>query len=246
MAAEELTVRGLTGVDMTLRIAGPGTRSYAFIIDWHVRAFAALAWALVGVLLRQEVPAAAGGKVTSNPIMIALMVGAGLTYFLYHPALELLMRGRTPGKRIAGARIVTVEGQMPGAGALLMRNLFRLIDSLPALYLVGLVCCLVTRQRVRIGDMTAGTVLVLDAADSARAFSRWGAMLGRSSLAPEALRLTQELLERWGALEEAQRLALARALLAKIEPRRDAAQLAALDARDLRARLESYLAPGRP
>lgn len=245
MAADELTVRGLTGVDMTLKVAGPGTRSYAFIIDWHVRVLAVLAWALAGVLLRQEVPAAAGGKVASNPIMIALMVGAGLTYFLYHPVLELTMRGRTPGKRIAGARIVTVEGEMPGTGALLLRNLFRLIDSLPALYLVGLVCCLVTRQRVRIGDMTAGTVLVLDATDSARSLSRLGAMLGRSSLAPEALRLTQELLDRWQALEEAQRLTLARTLLAKVEPRRGAAELAALDAQALRTLLESHVAPGR-
>lgn len=245
MAADELTVRGLTGVDMTLKVAGPGTRSYAFIIDWHIRVLAVLAWALAGVLLRQEMPAAASGKVASNPIMLALMVGAGLTYFLYHPALELILHGRTPGKRIAGARIVTVEGEMPGAGALLMRNLFRLIDSLPALYLVGLVCCLVTRQRVRIGDMTAGTVLILDATDCTRSFSRLGAMLGRSSLAPEALRVTQELLDRWGALEEAQRLALARALLAKIEPRGGAAELAALDAQALRALLESHVAPAR-
>lgn len=245
MAADELTVRGLTGVDMTLKLAGPGTRSYAFVIDWHVRVLGVLAWGLLGILLRQDLPAAAAGKLASNPVMIAIMVGAGLTYFLYHPVLELALRGRTPGKRIAGIRIVTVEGEMAGAGPLLMRNLFRLIDSLPFLYLVGLVCCFVTRQSVRVGDMAAGTVLVFDATDSARSLSRLGAILERSSLPPETLKLVQDLLDRWKALEKPRREALARTLVARIESQRDAAALAALDERALRALLESHIASGR-
>jgi hypothetical protein len=173
------------------------------------------------------------------------MIGAGLTYFLYHPVLELALGGRTPGKRIAGIRIVTAEGEMAGAGALLMRNLFRLIDSLPSLYLVGLVCCFLTPQRVRIGDMAAGTVLVLDGTASTRSLSRLGTMLRGSPLPPETLRLTQDLLDRWKGLEKPQRLALARALLAKMEPQRNAAELAAMDARALRALLESHVASGR-
>lgn len=245
VAADELTVRGLTGVDMTLKVAGPGTRSYAFVVDWHIRVLGVLTWGLIGLLLHQELPAAAAGKVASNPIMIAVMVGAGLTYFLYHPVLELALRGRTPGKRMAGIRIVTVEGEMAGAGPLLMRNLFRLIDSLPFLYLVGLICCFVTRQSVRIGDMAAGTVLVLDATDSARSLSRLGAILERSPLPPETLKLLQDVLDRWKALQKPQRLALARALLARIEPERDAAAVAALDERALRALLERHVAPER-
>jgi uncharacterized RDD family membrane protein YckC len=242
VAAEELTVRGLTGVDMTLAVAGPGTRSYAFVIDWHFRALGVLAWVVLGAMLRQTVLAASGGKLTSNPVMMAVMVGAGLTYFLYHPVLELIMRGKTPGKVIAGVRIVTVEGEMAGSGALLMRNLFRLIDSLPLFYIVGLACCFMTRQRVRIGDMAAGTVLVLDVTDSAKSLSRLGAMLERSSLSPETLKLVQDLLDRWQALEKPRRAVLARTLIARIEPQRDAGELAALDAPALRALLESHIA----
>jgi len=245
VAAEGLTVRGLTGVDMTLRVAGAGTRSYAFIVDWHVRVVGVLAWVLLGVLLREVIPAVAAGKLTSNPVMIALMAGAGLTYFLYHPVLELAMRGRTPGKRIAGVRIVTVEGEMAGAGPLLMRNLFRLIDSLPFLYLVGLICCLVTRRSVRLGDMAAGTVLVLDASDSARTLGRLGAALERSSLPLETIELVHDLLDRWNALQQSRRVALARALLVGIEPQRDAAGLAALDEHALRELLEDHVAAAR-
>jgi uncharacterized RDD family membrane protein YckC len=244
MATDELTVRGLTGVDMTLKVAGPGTRSYAFVVDWHIRVLGVLVWALLGVLLRQNLPAAAIGKPAANPVMIALMVGAGLTYFLYHPVLELALRGQTPGKRIAGVRIVTVDGAMAGAGPLLMRNLFRLIDSLPFLYLVGLICCFVTRESVRIGDMAAGTVLVLDAGDSARSLGRLSPILARSPVAPEILQLVQELLDRWQELEYPKRVALARVLLARIEPQRDAKMLAASDESALRTLLESHVAAG--
>ena len=47
---EEFTVQGMTGVDLSLHIAGPGSRSYAFIIDWHIRVLAALAWLFIGLL----------------------------------------------------------------------------------------------------------------------------------------------------------------------------------------------------
>jgi uncharacterized RDD family membrane protein YckC len=242
VAAEELTVKGLTGVDMTLRVAGPGTRGYAFVIDWHIRLLAAFAWAALGALF---VPAMPGGRYTSGLFVGAFVVPAALIYFLYHPALELAMRGRTPGKRMAGARIVTREGATPGAGALLLRNVFRLIDSLPAFYLVGLVCCVATAQRVRIGDLAAGTVLVLDDAPSAKSLGRLGTLLQRTGLDPNALQLIEDLLERWPMLEKERRAALARTLLARLEPTLDRTRIDELDERALRSRLQSLLADQR-
>ena len=81
------------------------------------------------------------------------------------------MRGRTPGKRIAGVRLVTREGDIPGAGALLLRNIFRLLDSLPVCYLVGLATVVFTEHHVRVGDLAAGTLLVMDH-DSSRELVR--------------------------------------------------------------------------
>ena len=42
---------GITGVDVSLPIAGPGSRSYAFIIDWHIRVVLALAWFVAAMLI---------------------------------------------------------------------------------------------------------------------------------------------------------------------------------------------------
>ena len=43
MSQPVITLHTVTGVDVELRIAGPGTRSYAFIIDWHIRLIMAAA-----------------------------------------------------------------------------------------------------------------------------------------------------------------------------------------------------------
>jgi uncharacterized RDD family membrane protein YckC len=237
LATEELNIRGLTGVDMTLRVAGPGTRAYAFIIDWHIRLLVALAWVLAGLLVGLIV----GGNFKKDALPLFFIAPALLIYFLYHPVLEVVMRGRTPGKRMAGARIVTLEGETPGTGALLMRNLFRLIDSLPVAYLVGLVCCIFTAQRVRIGDLAAGTVLVLDEPKATRSLALMG-MLGQNShLEPDAAALVQDLIDRWAELKEGRRESLARELLARLDKGLDPVELAVLDPAVLRSRLEALL-----
>jgi uncharacterized RDD family membrane protein YckC len=237
LATEELNIRGLTGVDMTLRVAGPGTRAYAFIIDWHIRLLVALAWVLAGLVVGLIV----GGNFKKEALPLFFIAPALVVYFLYHPVLEVVMRGRTPGKRMAGARIVTLEGETPGMGALLMRNLFRLIDSLPVAYLVGLVCCIFTAQRVRIGDLAAGTLLILDDPKANQSLALVGMAAQNSRLEPEAAALVQDLIARWAQLKEGRRESLARELLAKLDAGLDAAQLAALDPVALRSRLEALL-----
>ena len=237
MATEELNIKGLTGVDITLQIAGPGTRAYAFIIDWHIRLLVALAWILIGLLIGLGVGPAF--KKITFPLLFVFP--ALVIYFLYHPVLEWAMRGRTPGKRMAGARIVTLEGGIPGTGALLMRNLFRLVDSMPGVYLVGLTCCIFTAQRVRIGDLAAGTVLILDEAKPTRSLARVGMLTQNSRLDPDAAVLVQDLIDRWAELEEMRRNSLARQLLARLDTEPDPGQLAALDSTTLRARLEALL-----
>src|SRR5690606_23612672 len=162
-----LKIPSVTGIDVELRIAGPGGRSYAFVIDWHIRVLVALAWMIVaGVVYFGSVSTIPSLEPSQGDFAILVMLPAAGLYLLYHPVLEVLMRGRTPGKRIAGVRIVTRDGGVPGIGPLLVRNLFRLVDSLPFFYLVGLAAPLLTKQYVRIGAIAAGTLLVYDDAEA--------------------------------------------------------------------------------
>jgi uncharacterized RDD family membrane protein YckC len=240
MADDQVSVQSATGVDLTLSIAGPGNRSYAFVIDWHVRLLLAGAWLLLaGSVLNLSL------NPKSQDALLSLLPAA-IIYFLYHPILEVAMRGRTPGKRMAGLRIVHRSGGAPGTAALLIRNVFRLIDCLPAFYMVGLVSCFITANRVRIGDMAAGTLLVLDDAAAVKSLARLETLAAASSLPLDALELVDQILERWPSLQLPNRMQIARLLLARVEPGCDAAHLSSLTDAQLHARLTALLAGGEP
>lgn len=199
-----------------LPIAGIGNRSFAFIIDWHIRFILAAGWFLLIMLLAQL----SGGDDTEvfiNPVWRNLSIWpTAILYFFYHPILEILMKGRTPGKRMAGVRIVTVDGSVPSAGAILMRNLFRLVDSLPQFYLVGLVTCALTAKQVRLGDMAAGTLLIQEKRASAKDLDQMLDLGNHARLSPEQLELVRELRRRWISLTQMARIQLAEKLLERI------------------------------
>jgi uncharacterized RDD family membrane protein YckC len=235
MTDDQLSVESVTGVDLTLKIAGPGIRSYAFVIDWHIRLLLSGAWLLVAAAALQV-------KITwrSHDGLLSVLPAA-IIYFLYHPIVEVVMRGQTPGKRMAGVRILGRDGGQPSTTALLLRNIFRLIDSLPATYLVGLTTCFLTRQRVRLGDMAAGTLLVLDNAAAQASLLRIERLAANSKLSLDALELIDQVLERWESLESANRAQVARSLLSRLDPQEDAANLAQLSDAKLRDMLQAHL-----
>ncbi len=206
----------VTGVDVELKIAGPGGRSYAFIADWHIRFLAAAAWFLVaGVIHAGSLAFTAAGEATEPAFFFVVVLPSAAIYFLYHPLLELAMRGQTPGKRIAGIRVVALaHGGAPGVGAILIRNVFRLIDSMPLFYAIGLVTTIVTSHGVRIGDIAAGTVLVYDEAPGSEVLDKLGGGVQRLGVAHA--QLVRELLDRWPHLAPAARAKLAVDLLAKL------------------------------
>jgi uncharacterized membrane protein SpoIIM required for sporulation/uncharacterized RDD family membrane protein YckC len=160
--AADLVIDAATGVDVHIRIAGPGARSLAYVIDWHIRVVLALSWFVVAAMTYNRAPSLLPHAADASWVAAVAAPAAGI-YFLYHWVLELSMRGSTPGKRMAGIRISAPEGGTPATGALLVRNVFRLIDSLPVAYGVGLLAVMLTRNQVRIGDLAAGTLLVYDA-----------------------------------------------------------------------------------
>lgn len=269
-AGPQLAIDSATGVEVALPVAGAGGRAYAFVIDWHIRVALAIAWYGAGALLHSWITR--GAPTLSVPFdpgpgwFLGVMTPTAGLYFLYHPVLEIALRGRTPGKRFAGLRIVTRDGGTPGIGALLVRNVFRLVDSFPAMYCVGLVATLVTRQHVRLGDLAAGTLLVYEReralplralADAGVPMSAPAPALGTAAAPPRAgvavpaartgaaaamarAELIEELTARWDELAAASRVALARDLLQRLgEP---ADEIGRADETALRRRLEARAA----
>jgi len=227
---DALQIQSITGVDVELKIAGPGGRSFAFVVDWHIRLLLALAWyvlgalALIGTLSAEAIPDA------GSAFVYVVVLPATALFFLYHPVLEIVMQGRTPGKRMAGIRIVNQAGEVPSIGAILIRNILRLVDSLPGVYAIGLGATVLTEQSVRIGDMAAGTLLVYEdevhSEDIRHLVSPTVAKMGL-----ENLQLVNDVIDRWEGLDPASRVDLGQRLLARLghdQPDADADVLAAL------------------
>ena len=215
---DALKIQSITGVDVEIRIAGPGGRSYAFVVDWHIRLLLALTWFILGTVLLTGGLTFADDldNATSTGFVFAVVLPATALFFLYHPVLEIVMQGRTPGKRIAGIRIVTLSGDVPGVGAILIRNILRLVDSLPGVYAVGLAATVLTPRSVRIGDMAAGTLLVYEEDTRQDVFSQVNSdAIAKVGL--ENLQLIRELIERWPELEVDVRIELGRNMLRRFE-----------------------------
>jgi uncharacterized RDD family membrane protein YckC len=68
--------------------------------------------------------------------------------------------GQTLGKRWLGLHVVGEDGTPPTPRAILMRNLLRFVDALPAFYLLGIAVAMSNERRQRIGDLVAHTVVV--------------------------------------------------------------------------------------
>ena len=236
--ARDLVVDSVTGVDLTLPVAGAGARCYAFVIDWLIRAILFTAWYGLAALTYNGRWSFAAPLSPDTRWFVFVVAPAAAVYFLYHLVLEITLHGRTPGKRMASIHIVARDGSPPGVGALLTRNVFRLVDSLPLFYGVGLVATLVTKDHIRIGDMAAGTLLAYERPDIVLPEAPVSQARDRILSAADA-EVVHDLLLRWSTLDPTSRHRLACAIISRYRadacPAEDSA---------LRAQLEA-LAQGR-
>jgi len=212
----DLQLTSTDATEVNLAIAGIGSRSYAFLIDWHIRLLLALGWlfamaALFGFMKGASFWDKLFDSVGSLAFYVVILPPL-LVYFLYHPVLEVALNGRTPGKRAAGIRIVSVEGQTPDISALLIRNIFRLLDSLPVFYAVGLICVLLSARQVRIGDMAAGTLLAHEKRPGKNAFERFSTP-DHGAIDLHTMEVIQDLLARWKSLAPDKRSQIATKLV---------------------------------
>ena len=91
---------------------------------------------------------------------VALVLVLFLLTYGYFAAFEALWNGQTPGKRSIGLRVISVSGRPVTAIDSILRNLLRIVDSIPGIYAVGLVSVFLTARNQRLGDLVAGTVVV--------------------------------------------------------------------------------------
>jgi uncharacterized RDD family membrane protein YckC len=65
--------------------------------------------------------------------------------------------GQTPGKRLLGLEVRSLDGTACDGRAAVIRTLFRFLDAFPGVYLIGGLAIVSTKRRQRLGDQAAGT-----------------------------------------------------------------------------------------
>ena len=96
-------------------------------------------------------------EVWADPAVQAAVLAGPVIYILHTTVTEALF-GRSVGKMIFRLRVVALDGSRPTTGALLARNLLRVVDLLIVFF--PLVLVLFSPLRQRAGDVAAGTLVV--------------------------------------------------------------------------------------
>ena len=68
--------------------------------------------------------------------------------------------GQTIGKKLAHIKVVKEDGSKCDFGSALVRNILRIVDHLPILYILGIILIVATDKKQRLGDMLAKTLVV--------------------------------------------------------------------------------------
>jgi uncharacterized RDD family membrane protein YckC len=165
------------GVDLRLRVASYSERAGAFIIDVLI---------LLGVLLAMSLLLGLGAWLLKSRIwgqvaLVAWLLGAFVLRNFYFIGFELRAGSATLGKRAMGLRVIARDGGRLTADAVFARNAMRELEVfLPMTFLfsrgygvdAGLIALggiwsgvfllfpLFNRDRLRLGDLAAGTMVV--------------------------------------------------------------------------------------
>ncbi|MBW3565655.1 MAG: RDD family protein [Acidobacteria bacterium] len=149
-AENEHTIVTPEHVEITLHPAGPGSRFFALFVD------SLLVFALPVTVFVLLVPLIGGGLAFAVRVTIAFLLSWG--YYVWFETRD----GQTPGKRMAGIRVIDDRGLPITFQQAMIRNVVRVLDLAPILYGVGITSALIDRKNRRLGDIAARTLVVDD------------------------------------------------------------------------------------
>ena len=146
-----LIVRTPEGIEFSILLAGPMVRFLALCIDM---ACVSLVTITVGSLLRLF-------SILSPDLGMALIILVSFIISVgYGICCDWFWFGQTLGKRLLRLRVVDEQGLRLQFSQVVVRNLLRIVDTLPLLYMAGGVACLISAKSQRLGDIAASTIVI--------------------------------------------------------------------------------------
>lgn len=161
---ERYTIDTPENIEFSYTIAGIGSRFLAAIVDTALLVLLQgmvyfvmfmLLFPLLG--LESDFSSAMSSIVVATSLFLGFIILWG--YFII---FEMVWNGQSPGKRMVRLRVVREGGQPVTFAASAIRNLVRIIDFLPSFYGLGVLVMFIDQRARRLGDLTAGTLVVKD------------------------------------------------------------------------------------
>ncbi len=160
-------------IQFEYRIAGPFRRLPALLLDLAIRMLFWLGVAVLFFFIGITIP-------LSGPVLVFVffVFWFALEWF-YGMYFESRWNGQTPGKWLTKIRVISVDGRPINAFQATVRNFLRLADFAPMVslemfisdgppayyfptFLVSLICMTLTSRFQRLGDLAAGTMVVVN------------------------------------------------------------------------------------
>jgi uncharacterized RDD family membrane protein YckC len=212
-------------VSLEFELAGPGSRFSAYAIDFVFNVLLIIAVIIVaylggGLFVLRSLAGSSSGNASASWLLAVVVLIIFLINWGYYVFFEGLGKGSTPGKKRMGIRVIRQDGLPIGLREAALRNLVRAADMLPppSYILGGLVMHFDSRGR-RLGDMVAGTYVVVEKFDLAtqgasgaawakrveQGRSRQALTLPRGTISAQQLALIEQFLARSHALSKERR-----------------------------------------
>ncbi|MFB1050948.1 RDD family protein [Paraliobacillus sp. JSM ZJ581] len=159
---QQTDIRTPEFVSLQFQVAGLGSRAAAFIIDQFILLIVNTIL-FIGLLLVMDTDFNLFYLFDNGGLLIAIVI---ILFFIinfgYYIFFEFLWGGKTIGKRVIGLRVIQDSGHPMTLLSSVIRNMMRLVDALPSLYFVGMLLVFLHPKHKRLGDLTAGTIVIYD------------------------------------------------------------------------------------
>lgn len=192
MATKAVKIRSLRrtfitpeGVDLRLELGSAGSRAAAFLIDFFLMVIFLVAMSLGALYLASGSGKSGASEGVLEFIGVLWLIGFFVLRNGWFSLFEMGSRGATPGKRLMGLRVIARDGARLTGAAVIARNAMREIEVFLPLSFLGaqaaegvadtflvifallwsgifLFFPLFNSDRLRVGDLVAGTWVVRD------------------------------------------------------------------------------------
>ena len=153
-----LNVKIVTPENVVIRyqLAGLATRGVAFIYDLLIQILLLLVFGFLGASMANEL-----SRVMRSEVVVGLIIAINFIIFWgYYIFFEVFHEGQTPGKKYMGIKVVTLDGHNVDFFPSAARNILRVADFLPPIFLGGIISIFLTERHQRIGDLISGTIVI--------------------------------------------------------------------------------------